>query len=117
MKIDCTTCVAGKQRTVMAIGGLDEINIDQEQLIEAVRSFPCLWDVSSGDVRARENAWKRVAERVGGTPDVCSKKWKNTRDKYVRELKKVRKKRRTGEGPPPTSSWCISPFCLFRHLQ
>ena len=38
-----------------------------EKLIEAVRSFPCLCQVSSAsykDARARENAWKKVASQV-----------------------------------------------------
>ena len=55
-------------------------SIDFEELIEAVRSFLCLWEVSSKDYkdsRARDNVWKSVAERVGGTPEVCTKKWKN----------------------------------------
>ena len=41
--------------------------MDEEKLIEAVRSFPCILDVSSKsykDLRARENAWKLVAEEV-----------------------------------------------------
>ena len=41
--------------------------MDGERLIEAVRSFPCLWNVSSKgykDLRARENAWKEVTVEV-----------------------------------------------------
>ena len=41
--------------------------MDEEKLIEAIRSFPCLWQESSKsyrDQRARENAWKEVAEAV-----------------------------------------------------
>ena len=37
-------------------------------MIEAVRDFPCLWQVSSRsykDIRAKENAWKAVALKVG----------------------------------------------------
>ena len=39
----------------------------EEKLIEAVRDFPCLWQVSSRaykDLRAKENAWKVVASKV-----------------------------------------------------
>ena len=80
----------------MTKGAGEQLNIDQEQLIvcppkclavaiimflglhlvhiyiEAVRSFPRLWEISSKDYkdsRARNNAWKSVAEQVGGTPD------------------------------------------------
>ena len=41
--------------------------MDEEKLIEAVRSFPSLWKVtmkSYKDVKAKENAWKEVAIRV-----------------------------------------------------
>ena len=70
----------------MASGAGHSQNIDFEQLIEPVRSFPCLWEVGSKDYkdsRARDDAWKSVAEQVGGTPELCSKKWKNLRDRYI----------------------------------
>ena len=40
---------------------------DDESLIEAVRRFECLWKVRSKaykDLRAKENAWKKVADEV-----------------------------------------------------
>ena len=41
----------------------------QEKLIEAVRKYPCVWDVTSlsfkdKDCKAKENAWKSVPEEV-----------------------------------------------------
>ena len=41
--------------------------MDEEKLIEAVRSCPCLWQVTSKgykDIIAKENAWKEVAVQV-----------------------------------------------------
>ena len=41
--------------------------MDNEKLVEAVRSFPSLWQVSAKsykDLRAKENAWKEVASMV-----------------------------------------------------
>ena len=41
--------------------------MDDEGLVEAVRSFPCLWEVTCKtykDARAKENAWKQVASQV-----------------------------------------------------
>ena len=38
-----------------------------EKLIEAVRKFVCLWDVTSKsfkDTKAKENAWKSVVQEV-----------------------------------------------------
>ena len=39
-----------------------------ERIIEAVQAFPCLWQVSSRsykDLKAKENAWREVASKVG----------------------------------------------------
>ena len=41
--------------------------MDDEKFVEALRSFLCLWLVSSKsykDLRAKENAWKEVASKV-----------------------------------------------------
>ena len=41
--------------------------MDEERLIEEVRKFSCLWDVSTKayrDSKAKENAWKVVANEV-----------------------------------------------------
>ena len=41
--------------------------MDEERLIEEVRKFSCLWDVSTKayrDNKAKENAWKVVANDV-----------------------------------------------------
>ena len=43
------------------------IDDDDEKLIEAVRLYPCLWQVSSrsyNDVIAKTNALKMIAEQV-----------------------------------------------------
>ena len=69
-------------------------NDDSECLIEAVRTFLCLWQVSCKaykDQKARENAWKSGAGEVGETAEQCSKKWKSLWDRYVWELKQVKK--------------------------
>ena len=42
----------------------------EDKLIEAVRDYTCLWQVSSRaykDLRAKENTWKQVAEKVSKT--------------------------------------------------
>ena len=80
---------------------------DSERLIEAIRNFHCLWKVSCKtykDLTARENAWKTVALETGGAAEQCSKKWKSLRDKYVWELKKIKKHVSGDPGPQPTSS-------------
>ena len=50
---------------VSKIKNIDSWSMDDEKLIEAVRTFPCLWRVSSKaykDIRAKENAWKETAK-------------------------------------------------------
>ena len=40
---------------------------DDERLCEAIRGFPCLWQVNSiiyRDVMAKQNAWNKVATMV-----------------------------------------------------
>ena len=39
----------------------------EEKLVEAVHSFPCLWQTTSKcyrDIRARDNTWKEVVQQV-----------------------------------------------------
>jgi hypothetical protein len=96
---------------------MDEIK-DVEQLIEAVRRFPCLWQVnlkSYKDQRARENAWKKIAEALGVSYDLCMKKWKSLRDRFVRELRKLKILHSGDEGPPPSSTWAF--FEILRFLE
>ncbi|XP_019850435.1 PREDICTED: transcription factor Adf-1-like [Amphimedon queenslandica] len=81
-----------------------------EKLIEAVRDFPCLWQLSTRaykDIRAKEKAWKIVADKVGEgcSVDDCSMKWKSLRNKFVREIKKVKKRKTGEEGPVYVSCW------------
>ena len=41
--------------------------MNDEKIIEGVREFSCIWDTSSKsykDQRARENAWKHIADTV-----------------------------------------------------
>ena len=49
-----------------------------------------------------------------GEPVECMKKWKNLRDRFVCELKKVKKKRKTGkEGPLYVPLWELYSNMLF----
>ncbi|XP_065831007.1 uncharacterized protein [Oscarella lobularis] len=83
--------------------------MSEEMLIEAVRGYPCLWQVrtmSYRDVRAKDNAWTLVSTLMEGLAvEECKRRWKSLRDKFVREVKKT-KTRRTGDpGPPYVSQW------------
>lgn len=84
----------------------------ETRLIEAVQSFPCLWQGSSPsykDLAARQNAWKEVANQVGGlSVEECTKRWKNLRDRFVRELKKAKL-----SDEAPSSCWPLFDLLLF----
>ena len=86
-------------------------DIDYEALINVFRRYHCLWQASSKsykNARAREKAWKKVAEEVSTSVDVCSKRWKYLRDKYVREFRKITVCYYDDQGPVLSSSW----FCF-----
>ena len=41
--------------------------MEEEKVSEAVRTFPCVWQVNSPvyrDIKAKENAWNKVAIEV-----------------------------------------------------
>ena len=41
--------------------------MDEEKLIDCVRCYPCLWQVSSKgykDIRAKDNAWREISVQV-----------------------------------------------------
>ena len=45
--------------------------MDDEKLVDAVRYYPCIWQVNSRmykDITAKENAWKEVASKVRSLP-------------------------------------------------
>ena len=64
-----------------------------EKLVEAVRSFPCLWQVRTKaykDLTAKENSWKQVAKQVSVA--------------YT-ELRKIKGSSSGDAGPPYVSCW------------
>ena len=81
---------------------------DNEVLIEAVRSFPCIWNMSLReykDNRVKENAWSKVSQKLGTSIDDSKRRWKNLRDKFVRERKFTIKRPTGTSGPPSVSQW------------
>ena len=43
----------------------------------------------------------------------CKRRWKSLRDKYVREVKKVKKGKSGDEGPPLVSCWPLFELMTF----
>ncbi|XP_035740651.1 uncharacterized protein LOC118449783 [Vespa mandarinia] len=69
-----------------------------ELLIESVREYPFLYDVSDPgyhDNRKKDNAWQRISEKFdSSTAIICRKRWIALRDSF----RKVYKKRRNMSG-------------------
>ncbi|XP_060763998.1 uncharacterized protein LOC132872899 [Neoarius graeffei] len=73
----------------------------EDQLAEQVRRYKHLYDPSSKNYKHSEvvlKSWKEIGKSLGEDPEVCMKKWKAIRDKYVR-LKKKLKSRNGDSGP------------------
>uniref|UniRef100_A0A672F4F0 MADF domain-containing protein n=1 Tax=Salarias fasciatus TaxID=181472 RepID=A0A672F4F0_SALFA len=63
-----------------------------ERLIFAVSAHPELYDVTCPfySIRTKkERAWMSISQNVGMPMERCKSKWKNLRDTYTRERKKV----------------------------
>ncbi|XP_046828886.1 uncharacterized protein LOC124428645 [Vespa crabro] len=78
-----------------------------ELLIESVREYPFLYDVSDPgyhDNRKKDNAWQRISEKFdSSTAIICRKRWIALRDSF----RKVYKKRRnmSGEAAKQKRPW------------
>ncbi|XP_044760163.1 transcription factor Adf-1-like [Coccinella septempunctata] len=65
--------------------------IDNEKLIELVKSYPFLYDLADrryGDSERKNVAWKEIADQLHLPEKYCRKSWALLRDSYRRALKK-----------------------------
>ncbi|XP_053183616.1 transcription factor Adf-1-like [Scomber japonicus] len=63
----------------------------EDKLVFAVTSHPVLYDTSCllyWDRYKKEQAWSKVSEVAGLPVDVCRRRWKSLRDRYMRERRK-----------------------------
>ncbi|XP_005187031.2 uncharacterized protein LOC101889709 [Musca domestica] len=66
--------------------------MDVLRLIEEVRQRPALWDTTMGERKRRPyiyGLWQEVAKAVGSDAEKCKQKWKNFRDTYHSEVRRV----------------------------
>ncbi|XP_072095034.1 uncharacterized protein [Mobula birostris] len=73
----------------------------EERLMEEVRKYVHLYDSSSPDYKdcqMASNSWKEISTNIGLDVMECTKKWKNLRDKYVHEQKRLAKRSRDPGG-------------------
>ncbi|VVC86604.1 unnamed protein product [Leptidea sinapis] len=66
--------------------------INVYQLIKEVKARPCLWnrrDPNFRDRRENNSAWKEITRVMGDDERLLRMKWKNFRDLFVKEQKRV----------------------------
>ncbi|KAM4630602.1 uncharacterized protein ACJ7VT_000290 [Polymixia lowei] len=77
----------------------------EERLAEEVRRYKHLYDPSSEyykHVETTTRSWKEIGETLGEDSLTCMKRWKATRDRFVRLKKKMKTKTRSDDrGPGP----------------
>uniref|UniRef100_UPI0037E703CE uncharacterized protein n=1 Tax=Semicossyphus pulcher TaxID=241346 RepID=UPI0037E703CE len=71
-----------------------------DKLILAVFNCPELYNVTLPNYRCTEsrgNAWRNIGLMLGLTSEECKRKWKNMRDRYLKEIRMENKSKKQGE--------------------
>nr|XP_057920792.1 transcription factor Adf-1-like [Doryrhamphus excisus] len=71
-----------------------------DKLILAVFTYPELYNVTLANYRhteSRTNAWRNISISVGVPVDECKRKWKNLRDRYLKEVRLEMRNKKQGE--------------------
>ncbi|XP_010748713.3 uncharacterized protein LOC104934689 [Larimichthys crocea] len=71
-----------------------------EKLILAVFNYPELYNVTMPNYRcteSRANAWRSISILLGLPSEECKRKWKNMRDRYLKEVRMEIKSKKQGE--------------------
>ncbi|KAM6975951.1 uncharacterized protein LKV04_015213 [Tautogolabrus adspersus] len=71
-----------------------------DKLILAVFNCPELYNVTLPNYRcteSRANAWRNIGMILGITSEECKRKWKNMRDRYLKEVRMETKSKKQGE--------------------
>ncbi|CAI6349040.1 unnamed protein product [Macrosiphum euphorbiae] len=81
---------------------------DQEEvLIEEVRNNPVLYDLSKTshkDIILKDEIWKDISIKVGRSIDDCKRRWKNIKDTYNRNKRKLG----TGSASSSKKKWILA---------
>lgn len=96
--------------------------LNEELLIETVRMYPILYDLSHKhyhDVTQRENAWMEISSTLKHSVFECKRKWNSLRDSFRKALRK--RKSKGGQQTKVTKLWkyeenmaFVSPFLTER---
>uniref|UniRef100_A0A8C5C994 MADF domain-containing protein n=1 Tax=Gadus morhua TaxID=8049 RepID=A0A8C5C994_GADMO len=74
----------------------------------AVSECPVLYDLTLKayhDQTKRNQAWRDISAMLGVTAEVSRKKWKYLRDKYLKERKAERDRKKSGAGATSFKRW------------
>uniref|UniRef100_A0A8C5AS23 MADF domain-containing protein n=1 Tax=Gadus morhua TaxID=8049 RepID=A0A8C5AS23_GADMO len=96
--------------------------MSDESLITAVSECPVLYDLTLKayhDLTKRNQAWRDIPAMLGVTAEVSRKKWKYLRDKYLRERKAERDRKKSGAGATSFKRWKYMAIMGFleRHVK
>ncbi|XP_029371310.1 uncharacterized protein LOC115051793 isoform X2 [Echeneis naucrates] len=71
-----------------------------EKLILAVFNYPELYNITLPNYRCTESratAWRNISILLGLSSEECKRKWKNMRDRYLKEVRMEIKSKKQGE--------------------
>ncbi|XP_013859210.1 transcription factor Adf-1 [Austrofundulus limnaeus] len=71
-----------------------------DKLILAVFNYPELYNVTLPNYRcteSRANAWRNISLSLGLPSEACKRRWKNLRDRYLKEVRTELKSKKQGE--------------------
>ncbi|CAL8275584.1 unnamed protein product [Arctogadus glacialis] len=80
----------------------------EDKVIVSVCARPILYDTtmeSYGDRNKKDLAWVDVGEETGLPVDVCRRKWKSLRDRYMKEKKSEKAAKKSGSAARTSKKW------------
>ncbi|KAL3269499.1 hypothetical protein HHI36_008565 [Cryptolaemus montrouzieri] len=94
--------------------------MDDEKLIECVRKYPCIYDMSDSkymNTNYKSSIWKIISEDILLSDDNCKKRWANIRDQFKRSLNKRKSKRGQSTKPIKKYKYEDNLQFLMPHIQ
>ncbi|CAL8292879.1 unnamed protein product [Arctogadus glacialis] len=87
-----------------------------ERMIMAVFRRPVLWNMRIDiyrDKNKTNQAWKEIGEEFGLPEKDCKKRWRDLRDRYVRERREVSETTASGSAASNRRPWCHAGLMAF----
>ncbi|XP_058839520.1 uncharacterized protein LOC131694999 [Topomyia yanbarensis] len=87
--------------------------MDSESIISEVFSHNILWDKTLKEYHNRvlvEKEWNTISKRLDVPKDLLKKRWKNLRDQFGKELKKIPQSKSGDPGPASLDNYSTWPY-------